>query len=46
VWHRFAAYFDVEERLVPMTGDRTVLGAEEAVALVDENTIGVVAMLG
>ena len=33
-------------RLVPMEGDRFHLGAEEAVALCDENTIGVVAILG
>jgi glutamate decarboxylase len=33
-------------RLVPMEGDRFNLSAEEAVALCDENTIGVVAILG
>jgi glutamate decarboxylase len=33
-------------RLVPMEGDRFHLSAEEAVAQCDENTIGVVAILG
>jgi len=33
-------------RLVPMEGDRFHLSAEEAVKLCDENTIGVVAILG
>ena len=45
-WEKFANYWDVEMRLVPMEGDRFHLGAEEAVALCDENTIGVVAILG
>jgi glutamate decarboxylase len=33
-------------RLVPMEGDRFHLSAEEAVKLCDENTIGVIAILG
>jgi glutamate decarboxylase len=45
-WEKFADYFEVEPRYVPMEGDRYHLGAEEAVALCDENTIGVVAVLG
>jgi glutamate decarboxylase len=45
-WHKFARYWDVEQRLVPMEGDRFALTAEEAVAQCDENTIGVVAILG
>jgi len=45
-WEKFANYWDVEMRLVPMDGDRFHLSAEEAVALCDENTIGVVAILG
>ncbi len=45
-WEKFCRYWDVEPRLVPMEGDRYHLGAEEAVALCDENTIGVVAVLG
>ncbi len=45
-WEKFANYWDVEMRLVPMEGDRLHLSAEEAVKLCDENTIGVVAILG
>ena len=45
-WEKFANYWDVEMRLVPMEGDRFMLSAEEAVSRCDENTIGVVAILG
>ena len=45
-WEKFASYWDVEMRLVPMEGDRFHLSAEEAVKLCDENTIGVVGILG
>jgi glutamate decarboxylase len=45
-WDKFANYWDVEMRLVPMEGDRYHLDPEEAVKLCDENTIGVVAVLG
>ncbi len=45
-WEKFANYWDVEMRLVPMEGERFILSAEEAVKLCDENTIGVVAILG
>jgi glutamate decarboxylase len=45
-WEKFANYWDVEMRLVPMEGERFTLSAEEAVKHCDENTIGVVAILG
>ena len=45
-WEKFANYWDVELRTVPMEGNRFHLSAEEAVKLCDENTIGVVAVLG
>src|SRR5579884_1247590 len=45
-WEKFCRYWDVEPRMVPMEGERFHLGAEEAVARCDENTIGVVAILG
>jgi glutamate decarboxylase len=45
-WEKFAKYWDVEMRLVPMEGDRFHLSPEEAVKLCDVNTIGVVAVLG
>ena len=45
-WEKFANYWDVEMRLLPMDGERYNLSAEGAVSLCDENTIGVVAILG
>jgi glutamate decarboxylase len=45
-WEKLANYWDVEMRLVPMEGDRFHMSAEEAVKLCDENTIGVIAILG
>jgi glutamate decarboxylase len=45
-WDKFANYWDVEMRLVPMEGERYHLSPEEAVALCDENTIGVVVVMG
>ena len=45
-WDKFANYWDVELRLVPMEGDRYHLSPEEAVKLCDENTIGVVVVMG
>jgi glutamate decarboxylase len=45
-WEKFCEYWEVEPRLVPMEGDRFHLDAEQAVAHCDENTIGVVAILG
>jgi glutamate decarboxylase len=45
-WEKFCRYWDVEPRLVPVQGDRLHLDAESALPFVDENTIGVVAILG
>jgi glutamate decarboxylase len=45
-WEKLANYWDIDMRLVPMEGDRFHLNAEEAVKLCDENTIGVVPVLG
>jgi glutamate decarboxylase len=45
-WEKLANYWDIEMRLVPMEGERFHLSAEEAVKLCDENTIGVIAILG
>lgn len=45
-WHKFCTYFDVEAREVPITPQRLQLGAKEAVAACDENSIGVVGILG
>ena len=45
-WEKFCRYWDVEPRLVPMREGRYHLTADEAAARCDENTIGVVAVLG
>ncbi len=45
-WEKFCRYWDVEPRIVPMTGERYHLDAEQAVARCDDDTIGVVAILG
>jgi glutamate decarboxylase len=45
-WDKFCAYFDVEPRLVPITPERLHLTAEEAVEHCDDNTIGVIGILG
>jgi len=46
VWEKFAGYWDVEPRYVPMEGDRYHMTAESMLPFVDEHTIGVVAILG
>ncbi|MBV9472568.1 MAG: glutamate decarboxylase [Solirubrobacterales bacterium] len=45
-WEKFCRYWDVEPRLVPMEGDHFHLTPDRAVEHCDENTIGVVAILG
>jgi glutamate decarboxylase len=45
-WEKFARYFEVEPRYVPLAKDRYVLGVKEALEMVDENTIAVVGILG
>ncbi|MFI2262928.1 glutamate decarboxylase [Streptomyces tubercidicus] len=45
-WEKFCNFWEVEARMVPMEGDRFHLDAPSAAALCDENTIGVVAILG
>jgi glutamate decarboxylase len=45
-WEKFCRYWEVEPRLVPMEGETYHLTADRAVAHCDENTIGVVAILG
>ena len=46
VWEKFCRYWDVEPRYAPIEEGRLQLNAEEALKLCDENTIGVVAILG
>ncbi|MGX1884530.1 glutamate decarboxylase [Streptomyces sp. NPDC055287] len=45
-WEKFCNFWEVEARQVPMEGDRFHLDPQAAAALCDENTIGVVAVLG
>ena len=46
VWEKFCEYWDVEPRYVPCSPDHLVLDGFELEKYVDENTIGVVAILG
>ncbi|PFG44349.1 glutamate decarboxylase [Isoptericola jiangsuensis] len=46
VWDKFANYFDVEMRKIPMKPDRFVVSADEVAEQVDENTIAVGVVLG
>ena len=45
-WEKFANYWDVEARLVPITEEHTMLDGYDLASYVDENTIGVVAIMG
>ncbi|MBW8059066.1 MAG: glutamate decarboxylase [Solirubrobacterales bacterium] len=45
-WEKFTRYFDVEQRTIPLTTDRHIIGPEEVEPLIDENTIAVGAILG
>jgi glutamate decarboxylase len=45
-WEKFCRYWQVEPRMVPMAPGRYHLTGPEAVARCDENTIGVVAIMG
>ena len=46
VWEKFCRYFDVEPRIVPLQEGKYVIGPEDVEPLIDENTIGVAAVLG
>ena len=45
-WEKFCNYFDVEPRLVPISTAHPVMDGHDLDAYVDENTIGVVAIMG
>lgn len=45
-WHKFARYFDVEIREVPLMPGELGMKPNQLVQYCDENTIGVVATLG
>jgi len=46
VWEKFCRYFDVEPRIIPLRPDRYVIGPADVQPHIDENTIGVAAVLG
>jgi glutamate decarboxylase len=46
VWEKFCRYWDVEAKYLPMERGRYVITPEQVANAVDENTIGVVAILG
>src|SRR5690242_2174443 len=46
VWEKFCRYFDVEPRIVPLRPGKYTIGPQDVEPLVDENTIGVAAVLG
>lgn len=45
-WEKFARYFEVEARLIPLEEGRYTIGAQQVEPLLDENTIGVAGLLG
>ena len=46
VWEKFCRYWDVEPRYVPVTADRFTVTPDDVMQRVDENTIGVIPILG
>ena len=46
VWEKFCRYFDVEPRIVPLAENKYTIGPEDVEPHLDENTIGVVGVLG
>ncbi len=46
VWDKFARYFDVEPRIVPLKPGKYTIGPKDVEKLIDENTICVGAILG
>ncbi|NMO04175.1 glutamate decarboxylase [Gordonia sp. TBRC 11910] len=45
-WEKFCNYFEVQPRYVPVTPDHLVLDGHDLDKYIDENTIGVVAIMG
>jgi glutamate decarboxylase len=46
VWEKFCRYFDVEPRIVPLQPGKYTIGPEDVEPHLDENTIGVAAVVG
>ena len=45
-WHKFARYWDIELREIPMEHDRLIMTPDAVLSRADENTIGVLPTLG
>jgi glutamate decarboxylase len=45
-WEKFARYFEVQARVIPMQEGRYTIGAEQVAPLLDERTIAVAGVLG
>ncbi len=46
VWEKFCRYWEVEPRYIPIREGHYVIEPEQVISRIDENTIGVVAILG
>lgn len=46
VWEKFAKYFDVELKLIPLREDSYTITAKDVIEMIDENTIAVGAVVG
>ena len=46
VWEKLCRYFDIEPRIIALRPDRFTIGPDDVEPLVDEHTVGVVAVLG
>jgi len=46
VWDKFCRYFDVEPRNIPIPKGETVMGPDDFREHIDENTIGVIGVVG
>lgn len=45
-WEKFCRYWEIEPRFIPMSKDRYTINAEDVIKMIDENTIGVVVIMG
>lgn len=46
VWKKFANYWDIEPRYVPISPDHPAMDPKDLISFIDEDTIGVVATFG
>ena len=46
VWDKLCRYFDIEPKTIPMVEGKYTIGPDDVEPLIDENTIGVVGVLG